>query len=164
MKDTVGLDPRGPLARARTFILEGLLLSEGATAETMTREAADAWLNRWCDVFAPEVHRSTGFRVHRGIRWHAFSHDFSPHDSGDEALRLYRARPATDLVIVDEHARTGLCFTAPDPIDFTSCRPDLYVFPRTELWTMVFTHEQASGLGPCFRAHRSPDTSTKKRN
>lgn len=152
------------MARARTSILERLLQSEGATTEALTRQAANAWLNRWCDVFAPEVRKSTGFRVHNRIRWHAFSYDFSPHDSGEDALRQYRARPATDLIIVDEHAGTGLYFTAPHPIDFTSCRSDLYVFPKTELWTMVFTHEQSWGLGPYFRARRTTDSSTKKRN
>lgn len=164
MKVTSGVKASGPLALSPSSALERLLQSEGATTETMTRKAAGAWLNRWCDVFSPEVRKSTGFRVHNRIRWHAFSYDFSPHDSGEDALRQYRARPATNLIIVDEHSRTGFYYTAPHLIDFTSCRSDLYVFPRTELWTMVFTHEQSCGLGPYFRARRTPDPSSKKRN
>ncbi len=99
--------------------------------------------------------------VYRKIRWHAFSYGFSAHQSGADALSSYLAhRLPGKLYLLDEMGREGYQFSSSCPIDFSTCARDIYIFPETMEWTMVFTHEQPH-FGPYYARATGLVTSPK---
>jgi hypothetical protein len=122
-----------------------------ATSVANISPADAACLRRnWDQTFGRAVHSRTGKPVFGGIRWHAFSWEFTRAESGARALALYAAEPRAKLfAISEEDEREAFEFEGCAPIDFSPCDVDLYVVPSTLDWTMVFTHEQPD-IGPFF--------------
>jgi hypothetical protein len=108
----------------------------------------DAIMTSWVQRFCPNVFRRTGSWIHLGIRWHAYSYGFEVALEGDAAMAAYTARAARELLVYIEGELFD-CFGLPSP-DLGDWGQDLYVFPASLAWTMVFTHEQDTGLGPYF--------------
>jgi hypothetical protein len=90
----------------------------------------------------------TGSWIHLGYRWHAYSYAFETALDRDAARDAYLERAASSFFVYFESADLLFdCFGNASPL-FDDWRDDLYVFPADLAWTMVFTHEQESGLGP----------------
>jgi hypothetical protein len=131
-----------------------LLDSYGVIGYPLATAERDAILQAWLETYCANVHAKTGAWIHRGIRWHAYSYGFETALAGAAARDAYLAVRERDVLVYFEEDPAG---SGPDVFvcDGLATPPllegsDIYIFPRSLAWTMVFTHEQDSGLGPYF--------------
>lgn len=135
--------------RKRVSPLDLARQAAASVAEIAPADAARIW-RRWDQTFGRAVQEQTGKPVFGGIRWHAFSWNFTRAESGRRAAELYAAEPSTELLVLEE-GEAGQAFMLGEcaPIHFDRCGLDLCVVPSSFDWTMVFTHEQPQ-IGPFF--------------
>ena len=122
----------------------------GLRVEELDRpEATRRWLD-WCQSFCENVKASEGRYTRRGLHWHAFLDGLVHSISGHAARRQYlQLGPETFFVMPEEWSFGFGVRAAGAPMpDLTFLTNDLYVFPESLDWTMVFTHEH--GYGPYF--------------
>jgi hypothetical protein len=118
----------------------------------LDRREAGRLFNTWCERFMQPVKLRTGKWRYRGLHWHAFSSHLCPAESGRCAFEHYSAANSGPLIVIPEFWReypAVECLGNDENPDLTPTGLDLYVFPRSLAWTMVFTHEQP-GHGPYF--------------
>jgi hypothetical protein len=106
-------------------------------------------------VYAAPFHRRTGRWKDGQFEWHVFS-------SGEtKSLHAFRAeaayaeeRPRSVLVVPEDEEFDAVRIELPHGKDrrpyFGGIYADVYIWPPDLSWTMAFTHEQESGLGPYF--------------
>lgn len=114
---------------------------------------------RWRHQFSRPVKAATGRWIFKGLDWHVFSFKFTPCRTGK------RARAAFDLIEPREvlacwysEIAIGWRITGDVPksgeligfVESLRSPVDLYLSDPALQWTMVFTHEQSSGIGPFF--------------
>jgi hypothetical protein len=105
---------------------------------------------RWLEAYCGNVKRATGEWIHLGYRWHAYSYSFERALVGDAARAAYQARAVTEFyAYFESDDLLFTCVSGPSP-DMDDFGDELYLFPPSLAWTMVFTHEQGIGLGPYF--------------
>ena len=126
--------------------LDGLGVIGYPVDEGQRAELHDAWLHAFC----PGVRRATGDAIHRGYRWHAFSYGYDLALCGESATRAYARAGRSNFRLLFEDGSIFECF-GPPAVDLSG--EDCYVFSDDLGWTMAFTHEQESGLGPYFVRH-----------
>ena len=103
----------------------------------------------WRSVFSICLHQQTGKWRIGDIDWHTFSYKHAVHVGGAKAQDSYKSISGmSEIVIIDENAGIGFRCTVGELPDLTEIGRDLYVFPISLDWTMVFTHEQ--DFGPYF--------------
>lgn len=116
----------------------------------------------WLHAFCGNVKTKTGKWVYRGFRWHAFSYGYEDAKHGPTALEYYRSlRPKRLFVFSDTGAEIGFVCEGIAPPDLSSLHDDWYVFPRSLLWTMFFTHEQPD-IGPFLACRDWPSLGEKR--
>jgi Domain of unknown function (DUF4275) len=108
-------------------------------------------MQRWRSVYAQSVKAATGHWTHNGFDWHAFSWNFSRAESRGKARASYLSEENAQLVVIpgDDIYAAGIGSGVRAP-DFGDLGTDIYVFPEDLSWTMCFTHEDDSGIGPYF--------------
>jgi hypothetical protein len=130
--------------------LHDFLISLGASVKVIEKSALQCLDKEWLLTFSSNVKAKTGKWVYNGYRWHAFSFNYEKSIDGHKALDYYLSlRPKRFFVFSDWGPEIGLLCEGIIPPDLSSLHTDLYVFPRSLLWTMSFTHEQPD-LGPYF--------------
>ena len=106
----------------------------------------------WREVFAASLHEARGKWRLGEFSWHVFSFGFARALSGEKAVHEYTAQPLSPFFLLPEE-NTGLpayfCMSDRWP-DLRQLELDVYVSPEGLAWTMAFTHEASSGLGPYF--------------
>lgn len=107
------------------------------------------WLE-WCRTFCESVKASEGRYTRRGLHWHAFADGLVQSISGHAARRQYLQLAPETFFVMPEDWSFGFGVRAAGAAlpDLTVLTSDLYVFPESLEWTMVFTHED--GYGPYF--------------
>ena len=123
----------------------------GGTVAALARTERAAALHAWRAVYAAAYFAAKGKWKHGQYEWHVFSFGYTRAVQGDRAVEGYRAQPAAPFLVVPEDRRWPAfrCAGGGWP-DFAATRLDVYVWPTDLDWTMAFTHEQDSGLGPYF--------------
>ncbi len=116
----------------------------------LARPEASRWFSSWCEVFLEAVKRKTGSYRYRSYHWHAFSYGLVPAHQGHRAFEAFDIVRDTPLLLVPEswQASCGVKLANPNSADFSEVADDVYVFPESLEWTMVFTHEP--NIGPYF--------------
>lgn len=119
--------------------------------QPLTAEQTQTWQQRWREAFSRPVKAATGRWTHAGFDWHAFSYEYSPSVTGDEARNAYRATSERSLVVVPnlDDGGVGCVITFQEQPNLEGRVHDLYLFPESLSWTMVFTHEDG-WCGPYF--------------
>ena len=128
------------------------LLHMTGRSTALSRTDAKRHFQRWCETFLDSVRQSTGSFRYRGMHWHAFSFGLVNAREKKVAFDLYNREEPVPLIIIPEQwekGRLGWRFVGGKNPDLTDAKLDLYVFPESAHWTMVFTHEQP-GTGPFF--------------
>ncbi|MBL8722961.1 MAG: DUF4275 family protein [Planctomycetes bacterium] len=122
----------------------------GFCVEALERPEAMRRWSDWCRSFCEIVKASEGRYTRRGLHWHAFAEGLVPSISGHAARRQYLQIEPETFFVVPENWSTGFGVRAAGAAmpDLTFLTNDLYVFPESLEWTMVFTHE--AGYGPYF--------------
>ncbi len=123
----------------------------GFRVEALPRAEAAHWFASWCESFCDAVRLRTGTFRHGGYHWHAFSFGIVRALDGQKALDEYSRQQTPSVVAIPESWSNGPGFRvigSPLP-DLTFLQDDVYVFPESLEWSMVFTHEQPT-FGPYF--------------
>lgn len=112
-------------------------------------------MQEWRAVYAAPFHQQTGRWKDGQFEWHLFSGRHVRALSGAKGSAAYEAERPTALVIVPEAEelpalRIDLPRGKSGLPDFGAIYGDVYLWPPDLCWTMAFTHEQESGLGPYF--------------
>lgn len=128
-----------------------LLQNLGASVEELKRSECAYYFSRWTSVYCRQVKLEKGTPCFRGFHWHAFSYELDPCISGEAAMEQYRLEKKSRLLIIPEewNKGSGLRIEGINVPDLSGLRRDLYVFPESVSWTMVFTHEQPH-FGPYY--------------
>ena len=135
---------------AHSSKLYDYLVSLGATVSLLEENERQKLDRQWLRVFCRQVKKQTGKWIHDGYRWHAYSFEFEKAKQGDAAMKCYKSlRPKKFLVFTDWGPEIGFMCEGIQPPDLTVLRNDYFVFPKSFLWTMCFTHEQPT-FGPYF--------------
>ncbi len=123
----------------------------GAEVEEVHRRDCAEYFKRWTKTFCRNVKREKGTYRYRGLHWHAFSYFLEPHIEREAAIEHYAQEKESSLLVIPEEwkGRSGLRIHGIPSPDLTEFRHDLYVFPESMDWTMVFTHE-VGYCGPYF--------------
>jgi hypothetical protein len=106
----------------------------------------------WREVFAAVYHETAGKWKLGDFEWHIFSFGYAPFITGDKAVYEYSQQIAAPFYLITEEAKGFPAYwvdEVPWP-DLRSWLLDAYVSPEDLSWTMAFTHESESGLGPYF--------------
>jgi hypothetical protein len=117
----------------------------------MDAKARWTWMQRWRTTYAQSVKSATGKWTYNGFDWHAFSWNFSRSLSRHKARSSYFSEQVTGLVAIPESETQLACLSR--SIQAPNLAPlgdDIYVFPEDLSWTMCFTHEEGSGIGPFY--------------
>jgi len=123
----------------------------GAVVEILPTKARWTYMQRWRSIYAKSVKNATGHWTHSGLDWHAFSWNFTRAQSRHEARASYFSEKATQLLVIPaDDIQTAVLSCGIRAPDFAALRTDVYVFPEDLHWTMCFTHEDDSGIGPYF--------------
>lgn len=127
------------------------LEERGASVEPLSKKEVKELWQRWCEIYCQPVKARTGSYCYKGIFWHTYSWNFFPSKSGQKALTCYQSEPLCPVLIIPEPwpRYPEVRCSAPQHLDLSDLLLDLYVFPETLDWTLVFTHEQPS-IGPFF--------------
>jgi hypothetical protein len=112
-------------------------------------------MKEWRCVFAAPYHEKTGRWKQGQFEWHVFSFDHARSLNGSRAIEIYGKQRVTGCYVIPESESFDayqLWFDYADATcpEFTELQSDLYVWPFDLAWTMAFTHEEQSGLGPYF--------------
>jgi len=105
---------------------------------------------RWLEQHCSNVKAQTGKWIYGGYRWHAYTWGFEQAVSGDEAWERYRSKEQSTYLIFFEHSGHIFDCVGPRCPDLGILSDDLYVFPPDLHWTMIFTHEESTGIGPFY--------------
>jgi hypothetical protein len=103
---------------------------------------------RWRETFATPLYQAEGARSIGSHDWHVFSHGYSRHTAGAEALTLYEQQVSTNLLVILDPDLVVLAGDF-DAVPHAAPGHDVYVCDAELNWTMVFTHEPK--LGPTSR-------------
>lgn len=139
------------VARSDTRVAgEDVLLGLGEL-RALTATQTQSWQQRWRETFARPLKKATGQWTHRGFDWHVFSYEYVFSLTGDEARNAYRATRERSLVVVPnlDDSGVGCVIRFEEPPNLEGRVDDLYLFPESLEWTMVFTHEDG-WCGPYF--------------
>ena len=122
----------------------------GKIASLSTRERWEA-LQRWREVYAANLHATTGSWKRGDYEWHVFSFEFAEALNGHRAVEEYLAQqPHEFLVVPEDESCEAIQIAGGKLPDLRRVRDDIYVWPTDLEWTMAFTHEESIGLGPYF--------------
>lgn len=123
------------------------LAESGFRVEELTRSDARARFEAWCEAFLAAVKAASGSYRYRGLHWHAFSYGVVSADSGNAAMQAYSGLDAESVAIIPEDWSRGCGVLAVGETlpDLSGLGMDLYVFPESLAWTMVFTHDRVHG-------------------
>ena len=105
----------------------------------------------WRNIFSIRLKQQKNTWKYKQFDWHTFSYGFAKHKSGIRAKELFKTQSSENYYVVPEDV-DGLIYkcTSSEFPDFSELCLDLYIFPDTIDWTMVFTHEENIGIGPFF--------------
>jgi hypothetical protein len=133
--------------RTRIARLEEL----GFQIEALPRAEATRWFASWCEAFCGAVQLRTGTYRHRGYHWHAFSSGLVRALDRQKALDEYARQDSESVFAIPEKwsSAPGFRVTGSPLPDLSFLQDDVYVFPESLEWSMVFTHEQPT-CGPYF--------------
>ncbi|MFK7743342.1 MAG: DUF4275 family protein [Planctomycetota bacterium] len=95
---------------------------------------------------------ATGRYRYQELHWHAFSFDLVTAQDGRTAFDAYSRVTAESVIVIPEvwtRRCCGVRCSGEGVPDLTDYCDDLYVFPESLAWSMVFTHEQPD-FGPYF--------------
>lgn len=132
------------------MMLEERLRNHGLEARQLPTADARALRQRWRETFAQRVKSATGQWTHHGIDWHAFSWGFTVALRGAEAEQAYWQRDAKSFYVLGEDPDEACACSARALPDLHTHKTDHYVCATDLGWTMVFTHEDDSGVGGPF--------------
>jgi hypothetical protein len=128
---------------------EELLAACGAQREAVSQDQRAELMQRWRERYAAGLHAATGRWKRDGFEWHVFSFGDARSLGGESALQAYRAeRPRSLIVSPEDHRLPAFRLETERLPEFSGA--DVYVFPESLRWTMAFTHEETSELGPYF--------------
>ena len=118
--------------------------------ELATKERWRA-MQQWREVFAAPCHAVTGKWKYGDYDWHAFTWGRTKCVNRHHAMRLYEQQVAERYYVMpeDEFYPAYLCVGGSLP-KLRSLVEDIHVWPADLSWTMAFTHEMDSELGPFF--------------
>lgn len=123
----------------------------GGTCKPIAVAELKVLLQAWREVYAAGLFAETGRWKLGPYEWHVFSFEHARALNGDRALREYGERKPEAVVVYPEAVRLPACRLQGERLPgFGGHFVDLYVFPESLDWTMVFTHEASMGLGPYF--------------
>lgn len=128
--------------------VEAMLASKGVHFHGLPRKEAFRVQREWLARFASNVKEQKKKWVFLDYMWHGFSYEMQPCKAGTRARAAYAAQELEEFCVFDEGARHGYACTSSSWPDFSDLHDELYVFPKSMRWTMVFTHELS--LGPYF--------------
>ena len=128
---------------------EEQLATCGAQREALPQDRRAELMQRWREVYSAGLHAATG-RWRRGeFDWHVFSFGDARSLNGEAAREAYRAESPRGIIVAPEDYRLPAFRLETERLpEFAGT--DVYVFPESLRWTMAFTHEESSGLGPYF--------------
>jgi hypothetical protein len=131
--------------------LQALLTSRCLTYKAVYAAEARGLAKRWRSTFARNTKAKTGVETYRGFDWHTFSYKYADCRSGQEAVDLYReaATERRHYILSFDEKPGGAIVQDLGGLDLGVLYLDLYVFPASLEWTMVFTHEYPE-IGPFF--------------
>ncbi|WP_164021808.1 hypothetical protein [Pyxidicoccus trucidator] len=131
-------------------------LSRCGSFEELPTKERWSLMQAWRRAYAGALHAATGKWTRGEFDWHVFSFHRAPAYSGARALEAYRAeRPEVLIVIPHSEALPAVRLHPSRLPEFPGT--DLYIFPPDCAWTLAFTHEDASGLGPFFSRRQEAD-------
>jgi hypothetical protein len=133
--------------------IECVLEEAGASFERLSQREGWVIQNSWRDVFRAGSRDAAKLRGHNQLEWQVFTHGGFPALTSNRAMDAYSSQQAEDYYVWVNSADGPLyvCHGGTPP-DFSG--DDVHVFSRNFEWSMSFTHEQASGLGPYFARGR----------
>ncbi len=125
------------------------ILSRCGAFEVLPDKERWKLMQAWREAYARALHTLTGKWSRDGFDWHVFSFEHTPASSGTRALEAYRAERPEVLIVIPQFKKFPAVRLHVQVLpEFP--RTDVYVFPENLSWTLAFTHEQSSGLGPYF--------------
>lgn len=135
--------------------------SPGIVVSRLNIRDGRLFLQRWREVFARGVKEKTGKWTFKGFDWHAFSYKFTPAKEGIRARDEYHAMKCGEAIVMilgigGQPIFFRLVGRLPTGdslqiiVDNQASPIDLYISDPQANWTMVFTHEVSSGIGPFF--------------
>lgn len=136
--------------------LDKLLTAKGISFEPLEKQAACSIKKMWLNRFASKVKEKTGQQIFNDFMWHGFSYQYEQCLSGTLALDAYRKCEVEPFYLFNEGARQCFQCNCVNYPDFFEVFNDLYIFPQSMKWTMVFIHEE--DLGPYFAELQTTDS------
>jgi len=133
--------------------LKKTLERKGIDYEPLSQKKRYAIQREWLTRFAQEVKAMKGKWVFDGFMWHGFSFGMQECAEGNRAMAAYRQQSVEDFYLFDENAEHCYGCRGVALPDFSDAADDVYVFPESMRWTMVFTHE--TDHGPFFAEHKT---------
>ena len=133
--------------------LKKTLETKNIDYEPLGQKERYAIQREWLTRFAQEVKDVKGKWVFNGFMWHGFSFGMQECAEGKGAMAAYRHQNVERFYLFDENAEH--CYRCRGRIfpDLSGAAGDVYVFPESMGWTMVFTHE--IDHGPFFAECRT---------
>ena len=107
-------------------------------------------IQQWREVYATELHVTTGQWTKLGYDWHVFSYGHARALARMQATFAYTAiEPPPRLFVCPQDGRLDALEIIGGKLpDFSNSGLDVSVWPDGLEWTMAFTHED--GFGPYF--------------
>jgi hypothetical protein len=123
----------------------------GGSCEPIANPELPALLKAWREVYAVGLFAATGRWKLGPYEWHVFSFDHAHALNGEKGLAEYGAQQPGVVVVYPEGLRLpAVRLTGERLPSFERHIADVYIWPEDLAWTMAFTHEASTGLGPYF--------------
>jgi len=94
----------------------------------------------WLELFAWKVKEQTGKYTINGYVWEAYWSRLISSLTGDDGMNEYQSKNSEDYYVIYENGETVFdCSGTTWPNLF---RLEAIVFPKSKMWSMVFSHEE----------------------
>ena len=126
------------------MFFENELDSNNVGYVALTKKESINIQKEWLQLFANRVKEMTGKWVVDRFMWSGFCQGLQPCYKDDKAFEKYEDQFVEDYYVFDESGKHAyLCKSEKYP-DFRFIGRDIYLMPKSRLWTMVFSHEMMS--------------------
>ena len=125
------------------MFFEKELETAGVNCERLSKKESFCLQKEWLELFANRVKEKTGKWVIDGFMWSGFYQGIQPCLMEEKAFQKYIGQKVEEYYIFDESGKHAYRCSSVEYPDFRSFGRDIYLMPKSELWTMVFSHEMA---------------------
>ena len=122
-------------------MLQNEIIKRELISSPLSRKDTISIAGEWVKIFFAETKNKTGKYQPRNYKWESYWSGDQPCLNDDEALKNYLKNSVESFYIIDESGKNGVACPPQEWPSFLDSGLDLYIFPKSLIWSIAFTHE-----------------------